>query len=1046
MKRTILLFLIGAVACLAAGSAQAANNWTLTLPGGSYIVMGVSLPLVFTVANDAASDDEISEVEIFFNHKNDFSFGTISPPTGWEVSWTGTSGPDRGVRMQASTCGNAISQGSSAEFTLNLIWESSAADVSKSVADSDADARSGCSGGGFNATADPSFTIKGLDTSLSADPSALGVGSSTTVALTATNKTTGALTVSPSALGEADGTVFTCSAASPASQSIASGTSGDFTWSCTADASGSETFSASASATGVTSPTASASVEVGDLTATMAVTPTSIIGGDTVSVKLTVKNNGASPVYDVTPNDPPTTSGTATTMTKQSGPNPSSVASLSAGQSATFTWTYLIDGSIGQTYAFSGYASDNVPVTTNTATSETGSISEYSVTISPTSVVTGTADQAIEFTVTNDGGYNVDHVEVAPSETSLWSFDWRTWDASDTTDWTATENKIEMRGIFDAGTEISSGGGSETFTAQYSAGSTEADTTFQVTIENTNNATTIMEVDVTLADATTPPPNVDYFTGSASSGTINLYWGNPTEHDGVVAMVSTASDPSGWCGSATPTNGQSYTTGQTVCSAAPVVDVAYYDSASYATSFTDSSASNGSTYYFKIHNHDEDNIYADGAVPSSRGINLTPNASCTDFTCWKWQYALGGAAIAAPPAVLPGGSIFANTNTDLIVGIDADLGTQLWTPYTVTGNMQSRYAVVPVTISAATVEVLFASTDAGNVYAINASTGTLIWSKDLDVDFGRGADDGITAAPVVQVYEYANAAFTSSGYPASESAVFVATNNTSTTDNVVHVLKASDGSQMWYFDPGVSMDGVSGVPMIDYDNNRLYFTSGDGGASQNTVWAISTLYEASSPRATTVWTQAYGSSDFSISSNSDGSRLYFGNDSSELCALSPTDGSKLWTNESGSCWKPSSETGFDASYDTGFVGSAWHDFAVGYTDRIYVSTQDGASNGRVWALDVASGGLGLDDYVWSTSLADPSFPLPLAYAGVNGVFVGSSDGYLYKLHPDTGATSASLDLGSGTVGNPGLDHQTDDWRVIVGTGGGNVYSVIVHKP
>ena len=922
-------------------------------------------------------------------------------------------------------------------MTVYLTWKSLAADGTASVSNSEASDAT-CGSGTFLETPIPGFAIKSLGTSLAAVPSALGVGGQTDVTLAVTNHTTGAHTVTPGTLSQNPGTVLSCPAA-PAAQSISAGASAYFVWTCNAAASGTEALTAAASGAGVTGPDATGSATVGDLTATMAVTPTTVIDGEMVTVKLTVKNNGSSPVHDVTPSDPPTTLGTAATKTELSGPLPASVSSLSAGQSVAFRWTYEIGGSVGQDYAFEGYATaDGGSLTTNTATSEYGRISEYSVSASPTTVYTSGTDQAIAFTVVNNGGYNVDRIAIEPDDATGWAIEDRNepyWWSQDTSGWTPTGTLSTVETIFTAPTEgdqIATGGGQKTFTVLYrSTPGTEVVTNFLVAVRNVNGGSAVVSAAVSVVDEPTPaerPPDVDYFTGAALNGEVDLYWGNPVNHDGVLILRSAAA-PTGWCVAASPADGLSYSTGERLCDAPdPIVDVAYFDSASYVTSTLDTGVtSDGSGYYYKIHNHDADLLYSDGAVPSSNGLNLKPTDCVDPNPCWAWQYGLGGAAISAPPSVMPGDAVYANTNTDLVAGISASLGTQLWTPYTVTGTIQNRYAVVPVTISSVEREVIFTATDGGFAYGIDSDNGSLVWSQDVK---GGDPDIGVVAAPAVQINEYSSATFQST-YTGSESVVFIATSHASDrTANTVQARKASDGTLLWTFDPdtalSVPMDAVSGVPLVDYDNDRLYFSSGDGGAGQDTAWAISTI------DGSLVWRQAYGDSTFSLAPNSDYSRFYFGNEAGTLYALNSTTGAAIWT------WKPSDETGFDASYDTGFVRSAWRDFMPGYIDRVYVSTRDGANDGRVWAL---SDGGASASVVWSYAVAAPSFPLPLAYAAVDySLYVGSSDGVLYELNIADGVlTGTSPSFSSGTVGDPALDQS--NLRLIVGTEQGNVFSV-----
>lgn len=195
---------------------------------------------------------------------------------------------------------------------------------------------------------------------------------------------------------------------------LTSGEASTITWTYSADATGTVYFTSSAQNSGATATSKSASsniVVIGNFTATVSVTPLNVISGQTVSVKMTVKNNGTSSITNITPNLTP--GGTAT-KTLSSGPIPSSpYGPLSSGESVTFEWVYTITGSVGQTYSFSGNATSSGP-TTNTSTSETGSISQYSVTVTPTTIATGTtSNTTFTWTVYNRGGAVVKQVAIS---------------------------------------------------------------------------------------------------------------------------------------------------------------------------------------------------------------------------------------------------------------------------------------------------------------------------------------------------------------------------------------------------------------------------------------------------------------------------------------------------------------------------------------------------------------------------------------------------------------------------------------------------------
>ena len=91
------------------------------------------------------------------------------------------------------------------------------------------------------------------------------------------------------------------------------------------------------------------------------------------------------------------TLGTAT-KTLVSGPTPATIASIAPGESGTFQWVYTITGITGQTYQFQGFVTADGPITSNTAASELGQIANYSLTLSPDTIATGSTNVTISFT------------------------------------------------------------------------------------------------------------------------------------------------------------------------------------------------------------------------------------------------------------------------------------------------------------------------------------------------------------------------------------------------------------------------------------------------------------------------------------------------------------------------------------------------------------------------------------------------------------------------------------------------------------------------
>ncbi len=198
----------------------------------------------------------------------------------------------------------------------------------------------------------------------------------------------------------------------------ASGSAGDsktITWKYQANGSGTGEvyFSARATNSALTAQSRLASsniVIIGSFTATIEVSPASVVSGQQATVTMTATNNGSSALVGITPALSVCAGGATETIA--SGPSPSSVSSLAGGASTVFSWTYAITGNPGDAYCFTGSASAGGPVYSNTATSNSGSVSKYSGTVSPSTIVSATAPQTFTWSVYNGGACALERVEI----------------------------------------------------------------------------------------------------------------------------------------------------------------------------------------------------------------------------------------------------------------------------------------------------------------------------------------------------------------------------------------------------------------------------------------------------------------------------------------------------------------------------------------------------------------------------------------------------------------------------------------------------------
>ncbi len=219
------------------------------------------------------------------------------------------------------------------------------------------------------------FTVVGsaqasITVAIAAAPATVSVGQSITVTLTVTNTGTTAATnavpAAPTVTGT--GTVAAPTGPDPASiATLAPGASGTFTWIYPATGPGTLAFAGAASATdsfsgntvtGATDPANPAQVTVENpaaLTASLPASGAAAVGQE-FTVAMTVRNSGGAAAKDVVPSLPTTAPAGRATLKPGTGPVPASVASLPAGASTTFTWTFVA-GTTSGTVVFSASAS-----------------------------------------------------------------------------------------------------------------------------------------------------------------------------------------------------------------------------------------------------------------------------------------------------------------------------------------------------------------------------------------------------------------------------------------------------------------------------------------------------------------------------------------------------------------------------------------------------------------------------------------------------------------------------------------------------------------
>jgi parallel beta-helix repeat protein len=316
-----------------------------------------------------------------------------------------------------------------------------------------------------------------------------------------------------------------------------------------------------------------------------------------------------------------------------------------------------------------------------------------------------------------------------------------------------------------------------------------------------------------------------------------------------------------------------------------------------------------------------------------------------------WSFNTGKGVTASPTIV--DGIVYIGSWSNNFYALNASTGALIWN-YT-TGDS--------IVFSSAAVAngVVYVGSGDGDVYAFNASTGTLVWNCKIG--------DLVWSSPVV-----------------ANGMVYVGSGSSN-----VDALNASNGALIWSYDTG---DEVVSSPAIDNDvvfigslNGNVYALNATDGTC---IWSYQTdSYVLSSPAVTSGVVYITTDGNGNIEKDSD------------IYALNASTGALLW------------------SYPTGVDSSP----AVA-NGLVYA----GGSDWKFYALNATTGGC-----VWNYMTGEPSSP---AVAG-GLVFVGDANyGKVYALDAFTGALIWSYQTGGSVSSSPAVCGGV----VFIGSGDGKVYA------
>jgi polyvinyl alcohol dehydrogenase (cytochrome) len=201
----------------------------------------------------------------------------------------------------------------------------------------------------------------------------------------------------------------------------------------------------------------------------------------------------------------------------------------------------------------------------------------------------------------------------------------------------------------------------------------------------------------------------------------------------------------------------------------------------------------------------------------------------------KWAFGFPGDTDANAQPTVAGGRVFIGSQGGKVYSLSAESGCIHWF-FDAKGSVRGAVTIGEVTTGNGPVLMAFFADLSGNVYALNATTGALVWTMRPETHplariMGSVVyHNGRLYVPVASGEETAGApsSYECCKFRGSVSALNVLTGKAiwktyMITEEAKPTTKNAIGTQMW----GPSGVGVWSSPAIDGQRNRLYVTTGD---------------------------------------------------------------------------------------------------------------------------------------------------------------------------------------------------------------------------
>ncbi|NNB87835.1 PQQ-binding-like beta-propeller repeat protein [Corallococcus exiguus] len=969
------------------------------------VVMDDASDLVVEVTNTSTStnDARLSEVSFVLPAGYQLLGGLpaeVNP--NWKVDYIDAN--ERRITFQSTLgCveeGRGLARTESARFVLSVVGPSNRTNDSTSERlMAGTYARDQCDGTSYtyNVASMTAWTRGILAANVTLAPRMLAVNGNTVARVVVENRgTTGSASVLVDNPTSTSSVPLTTASKSPAtSLPVAVRSAGVIAVNLRPTAAGAVAARVRARATNANAPLVDSPVaDVGNLVASADMDIVDAFDGDQVTLRLTVLNTSTTNTYTQVRPRAPVLLGNAT-ASLVAGPSPESVAQLAPGASGQFTWRYQVSGTPGARYQFQAQVDgthNGSAVAGDAVTARKGRIVEHRVRLSHETVSTAATGVTVAYTVQNRGPLPIYEVRLFKPAVNYFSVAASGPQASG--DWNVYTETAGYLWESESGIPV---GGEATFRITYSGfAAVDSETAFRHRLElnqGWNDPRIRVEATMTLLKDTAAP-DVGRLTGVARDGSVTLTWDNPFNHGGTLALRAQGATPN-----TAPTLGVRYAVGDVLGNAT----VAYVDELSSASSFTDTAVTNGTTYFYRVFNADDQLRYGPGNQPTSVGLLATPQARVPGNPLWC--YSVGLLASRYQPVTELGVGIFSSFN-DSVVGVltntanPTEDGAERFRPVKLPGTIGSRFPVVPL-LGRPGQQWLVVGDETGVPAVLNAATGEFLW-KNTTLDLGR-----LNSFPVTQLLDYANPEYRTT-YSNVDLAIF-ATHNTATQNQVV-ALNAATGALIWRYRPG-DLGMVSGGMLVDYTTNRLYVPT-RSGVSSYTLRVLSSLTGAEVARL------ELGDLEFGVVRNATSNQILVTANDGSVHGVNPTTPTTAWT----------------VAVRSNMV-SAFSQFARPQGRGFVVTTDDN----KIERYEVVeSHGTNVPELLWSTPVAArPTGVFTLNLNGVVRAYVGAADGKVHQFDLATGTETGQVTVGPAQIiGMPTVDHTVS--RLHVGTGDGRI--------